>query len=180
MNRKQETKRLYKEDCIRYGFISSGPKEDPLSFCLICNSALLNDALVPSKLKRRLETKHPTAKEQSKEYFENTRTQQNKQDKKFTSYLKLPEKGLIASHKVAQLLAKRKKPHTEAESVIAQDSAIDVETILAPNATEKVMRVPLSNDTTSRRIEDLSSDLKDQICENYKAPDDKVCLLWSL
>ena len=106
LNKKHGTKRKYKEDYIEYGFISSGPEEDPLPFCLICNSALSNEALVPSKLKRHLETKHPDVKEQPKQYFENIRDQQNKQAKKFTNYLKLPEKGLIASYKVAQLLAK--------------------------------------------------------------------------
>lgn len=180
LNKKHGTKRKYKEDYIEYGFISSGPKEDQLPFCLICNSALSNEALVPSKLKRHLETKHPAVKEQPKQYFENIRDQQNKQAKKFTNYLKLPEKGLIASYKVAQLLAKRKKAHTDAESVIAPALAIVVETVLGFDAAEKVKRVPLSNDTISRRIEDLSSDLKDQICEHFEAPDDEMSLLWSL
>uniref|UniRef100_A0A8C4XCW1 Uncharacterized protein n=1 Tax=Erpetoichthys calabaricus TaxID=27687 RepID=A0A8C4XCW1_ERPCA len=172
--------KMYKEDYIGYGFISSGPEDAPLPLCLICNSALSNEALVPSKLKRHLETKHPAVKAQPKEYFENIRAQQNKQAKKLTNYLKLPEKGLIASYKVAQLLAKRKKAHTEAESVIAPALAIAVETILGPDAAEKVKKVPLSNDTISRRIEDLSSDLQDQICEHFDAPDDEVSLLWSL
>ena len=48
---KQGTKRRYKEDYIEYGLIFSGPKEDPLPFSLICNSALSNEALVPGKLK---------------------------------------------------------------------------------------------------------------------------------
>ena len=106
LNTKQGTKKSYKEDYIRYGFTSWGLEEDPLPFCLICNLAQSNEALVPSKLKRHLETKYPTVKEQPKEYFENIRAQQNKQTKKFTNNLKLPEKILIASYEVAQLLAK--------------------------------------------------------------------------
>ena len=96
----------------------------------MCNSALSSEAFVLSKLKRHMKTKPPAVKEQLKKYFESIRAQQNKQAEKLANYLKLPEKELIASHKVAQLLAKRKKVHTEAESVIAQALAIIVETIL--------------------------------------------------
>ena len=42
------------------------------------------------------------------------------------------------------------------------------------------MRDYLSNDAIMRRIEVLSSDLKDQICKHLEAPDDEVSLLWSL
>ena len=66
LNKKEKIKRRYK-DYIGYGFISSGPEEDPLPFCLTCHSALLNEALVPSRLKRHLKTKHPAVKEQPKE-----------------------------------------------------------------------------------------------------------------
>ena len=88
------------------------------------------------------------------------------------SYLKLPEKGLIARYKVAHLLAKRKKALTDAESVIAPALAIVVEEILGTAAAEKVRRVPLSNDTIFRRIDNLSSDLKDQFCEHFVKEDE--------
>ena len=74
------------------------------------------------------------------------------------SQIILPEKGLVASYKVAQLLAKRKKGHSDGETIIAPALAIVVETILGPEAAEKIKKVPLSNDTMSRRFEDLSSD----------------------
>ena len=40
------------------------------------------------------------------------------------SYLKLPEKKLIASYKVTHLLTKRKRAHTDAKAVIAAELAI--------------------------------------------------------
>ena len=94
------------------------------------------------------------------------------------SYLKLLEKGTIASYKVAQLLTKRKKAHTDAESVIAPALAIVVDEILGTAAAEKVRRVSTINDTISRRINDLSLDLKDQLCEHFEK-EDELSVLWA-
>ena len=69
----------------------------------------MNELLVPSKLIRDLNTKHPTLKDKPTEFFENLKLQTNKQAKKMDSYLKLLENGLIASYKVDHLLTKRKK-----------------------------------------------------------------------
>ena len=86
-------------------------------------------------------------------------TQQNKQAKTLTNYIKLLEKGLITSYKVTQLLAKHQKKgktpketHTEAESIIAPALSIVVETRIGTNSAEQVKKVPLSNDTISHRI----------------------------
>ena len=53
----------------------------------------------------------------------------------------MPEKGWIACFKVAQLLEKRKKGHTEAESVIAPELEIVVETMRGTTAAEQVKKV---------------------------------------
>ena len=50
LNKKQGIKQRYKEDYIGNGFISLEFEEDPLPFCLICNSVLQNEKLVLSKL----------------------------------------------------------------------------------------------------------------------------------
>ena len=176
----RQIKRKYRQDYIQYGFIASGPEDHQQPLCIICNTVLKNESLVPSKLMRHLSTKHPTLKDKPIEFFENWKMQTNKQAKKMDSYLKLPEKGLIASYKVAHLLAKRKKAHTDAESVIAPALAIVVEEILGTTAAQKVRRVPLSNDTISRRIKDLSTDLQDQIREHFIVTENELSVLWAL
>jgi zinc finger BED domain-containing protein 5/7/8/9 len=138
---------------------------------------LSNESLVPNKLKRHLETNHAAQKDKPSEYFEKLAVERKQQSEKLASFTKLPEKGLIASYKVAQLLAKRKKAHTEAESIIAPALAIIVETMLGSDAAAKVKKVPLSNDTISRRIMDISSDLQDQIGDHFKTSEIK---LWAL
>jgi len=172
-NQRKGTKRRFKEEYIEYGFIASRSDDVQVPYCLLCNSTLSNESLVPNKLKRHLKTNHPAQKDKPREYFEKLATEKNQQSKKITNFLKLPDKALIASYKVAQLITKRKKAHTEAESIIAPALAIIVETMLGPEVAAKVKTVPLSDDTMSRRIEDLSSDLQDQIRENFKTPEDE-------
>ena len=75
--------------------------------------------------------------------------------------MKLQERGLVASYKVAHLLEKRKKAHTDVEPVIAPSVSIIVETMLGSDAAAKVSKVPLSNDTISKRIENLFSYIND-------------------
>ena len=96
--------------------------------------------------------------------------------------MKLPERGLDASYKAAHLLAKRKKAHTDAESVIAPSLSIIVEIMLGSDAADTVNKVPLSNDPISRRIEDLFSDINDQIREHFdvQGQDDELPQLWTL
>ena len=84
---------------------------------------------------------------------------------------------MLASYKVAQLTAQSKKAHTEAESIIAPALAISVENILGSDAAAKVKTVPLSNDTISRKVKDLSSHVQDQIREYFKAPENELCAL---
>ena len=170
---------MFNAEYIEYGFIASGPEDAQVSYCLICNPTLSNEYLVPNKLKRDYESNHPAHKEKPRECFEKLATEKNHQSNKITNYLKLPEKGLVASYKVAQLLAKRKKGHSDGETIIAPALAIVVETIIGPEAAEEIKKVPLSNDTMSRRIEDLSSDLKDQIRENFEMEVESR-ILWSL
>lgn len=177
---KSGTRRNFKEEYVEYGFIALENDGDQLPFCLICSKALSNESLVPSKLKRHLETNYPTVKHKTREYFRNFALQQKKQAKKSSNYVKLPEKALIASLKFAHLLAKRKKAHTDAETIITPALSIIVETILGSEAAEKVKKVPLSNDTISRRIQDLLANLKNQVLEHFETPEDKSEMLWSL
>ena len=133
-------------------------------------------------LSRHLETNHESLKDMPKAYFENVILQKDKEAKRFNKYMKLPERGLVASYKVAHLLAKRKKAHADTESVIAPSVSIIVETMLGSDAADTVSKVPISNGTISKRIEDLSSDINDQIREHFdkQGQDDELPQLWTL
>jgi hypothetical protein len=58
----------YNEDSFSFGFISSG-EEQPRPKCVVCGEKLANQAVVPSKSKRHLDTKHSHLSEKPIEYF---------------------------------------------------------------------------------------------------------------
>jgi len=72
---------------------------------------------------------------------------------------------LIASYKVSYRIAKCKKPHTIAEQLILP-AAIDVVNIVVGESAGKLLsKVPLSNNTVSRRIHHMAEDFNEQLIE---------------
>ena len=62
-------KRTYQDSYLAYGFTWNKNEENPNPVCLVCGEARSNEAMVPSKLKRRLTTKHPSVSQKSVMYF---------------------------------------------------------------------------------------------------------------
>lgn len=130
-------KRKYNEDYIEFGFIPSADDQN-IPFCLICLKKLSNEAIAPSKLKRHLDTKHPALKDKPKSYFETLRSNVKQQSKKMKVFSSIPVKAQLASFKIAELFAKKKKPHSEAENVIMPALIIAVESMISHEAVEKI------------------------------------------
>lgn len=57
------------------------------------------------------------------------------------------------------LLAKAKKPFSLAEVMIIPAAAVLTETMVDITAADKIKNVPLSNDTISRRIDKMGTDI---------------------
>ncbi|GFV36005.1 SCAN domain-containing protein 3 [Trichonephila clavipes] len=56
-----------------------------------------------------------------------------------------------------------KKPHTIAEKLILPAAIEIVETMFGDNFSKELQSIPLSNDTFSRRIEDIAEDVQQQL-----------------
>src|SRR5699024_2518804 len=172
-------KRKYNDEYIEFAFIPS--KEDnSLPVCMLCSTTLSNEAMVPSKLRRHFEKKHPLYINKEKSYFENLRSQFYNQAKRFKNLCTVPEKAQIASYKIAQLLAKKKKPHADAENIILPSLEIAVEAMIGTQAVERVKVIPLSGDTIARRIQSMSDDIDLQLKEHFANNQDKMSNLWAL
>ena len=76
--------------------------------------------------------------------------------------------ALEASYLVAEIIAKAKKPHTIAESVIVPACTAIVNKMLGPQAAKEIAKVPLSNSTIGRRINDMSADIEDVVLEKIR------------
>ncbi|UYV83825.1 hypothetical protein LAZ67_X000316 [Cordylochernes scorpioides] len=72
-----------------------------------------------------------------------------------------------ASYMIAQLIARKKKAHAEAEEIILPALKIVAGCMLTNDAMEKVTKIPLSSKTIARRIEDMSEDIELQIKQSF-------------
>lgn len=162
--------RQYHESYLSFGFTSSGG-EQPKPRCLICGEQLSNESMVPSKLKRHLLTKHAFAAEKPVEYFKRLLSNQSTQASTFTKLSSVSDKAQEASYAVAELIAKEMKSHTTAESTILPACCEIVKIMFGEECEKEVRKIPLSNNTISRRIEDMSKDVETQVNEKLKAAD---------
>ena len=78
-------------------------------------------------------------------------------------------KALEASYEVSLRIAKAGKPHTIGESLILPSATDMVRIMLGDKAAKQLEMIPLSNDTVSRRISDLSLNVKEQLVDKIRA-----------
>lgn len=104
------TIRKYQDSYLSFGFTFSGPENHPLPKCIVCGEKLSNECMVPSKLKRHLNTKHSHLSGKDKNYFNQLLSSEAKQAKAMVRRATISEKAQVASYKVAEIVVKKCSP----------------------------------------------------------------------
>lgn len=162
--------RKYHDTYLSFGFISS-TEDIPRPQCVICGERLSNEAMVPSKLKRHLTTKHKFALDKPLEYFKRILSGETSQAKVFTKQKALADKAQEASYAVAELVAKKMKSHTSAETLVMPACCEVVRIMFGEEYEKQVKKIPMSNNTVSRRIKEMSEDVEVQVIDKLKLVD---------
>ncbi|XP_014298159.2 zinc finger BED domain-containing protein 5-like [Microplitis demolitor] len=156
----KEKKRIYDESYINFGFVDS----DGSPLCMLCSKLLPNSSMAPAKLRRHLETVHPESKDKSIDFFVRKKEQLLENQKTMMHITKtINEKATEASYSVSYRIAQAGEAHTIAENLIKPCVSDIAKCMLDEKSAKHLSTVPLSNDTVSRRIHDLSTYVKQEL-----------------
>ena len=143
------------------------PSNIQLPMCLLCKKILTNEAMKLSRLKDHLTRLHPDKADKSIEFFQalKEREAQSSINKAYAKNACPNVKGLIASYKIAFLIAKKGLPFNVGESLVAPAVKEIISTVMEKDPTPVLRAVPLSDTTVTRRINEMGTNIEDQLCE---------------
>uniref|UniRef100_A0A5S6Q3P9 DUF4371 domain-containing protein n=1 Tax=Trichuris muris TaxID=70415 RepID=A0A5S6Q3P9_TRIMR len=100
-------------------------------------------------------------------YFQSVRDNFQKRPKLpgiFSSASRRNTDGLRASYNISLLIAKCGKPHAIGEELILPAVSEVLRTVVRIPANEIIKKIPLSNNTVQRRIDEMSADVENTLC----------------
>ena len=138
-----------------------------LPMCLLFKKILTNDAMKPSRLKYHL-TGFVLIKQTSlfPNLFQALKERQNQSSisKVFTKTTCQNVKELIASCKIAFFVAKRVLPLNVGESLVVTAMKEIISTVMESDPAHVLQTVPLSDTTLKQRIDEMGTNIEDQLC----------------
>ena len=161
-------KRKYNQTFIQYGFTFITENDEQRPLCLLCNEVLANESLIPTKLKRHLDTKHDSYSNKPATFFQRILRTSEQQRRSFESEFLTQEKYTRASFEASWLIAKTKKPFNIGEDLVLPAAVKMTEIVRGKKEAEDMRKIPLSNNTVSRRISAINDDQREQLILRIK------------
>uniref|UniRef100_A0ABM5G983 Zinc finger MYM-type protein 6-like n=1 Tax=Pogona vitticeps TaxID=103695 RepID=A0ABM5G983_9SAUR len=163
--------RQYSTEYLKLGFIPS-PSNVHLPFCLLCEKTFSNEAMKPSRLKEHLVKIHSDKADKPVSFFQSLKAKfegRSTVGKLFEKLSLNADKGLICSYEVSLLIAQCGKPHTIGETLILPVMKKIFATMLGPSTNTVTQSIPLSNDTVSKRIDEMAADVEERLIDTLKS-----------
>jgi len=164
-------KRKYTDEYVKYGFSYIGDFDYPKPKCIVCGEIFSNCCMKSSLLLRHLETKHADYKNKECDIFKRL-ARNNENTSILTSYIKPANKdnqnAIEASYRISYRIAKCGKNHTIAENLIFPCIKDTVQCMFGEENVKKINIIPLSNNTISRRIQDMSENIELTVIDRIK------------
>lgn len=88
--------------------------------------------------------------------------------KLFSSASKQDDDGLRASYNISLLIAKTGKPHTIGEDLILPAVKEVITTVLHKPAADIIRKIPLSNSSVQRRIDEMAENIEKSLCNHLQ------------
>uniref|UniRef100_A0A0L8FJG2 DUF4371 domain-containing protein n=1 Tax=Octopus bimaculoides TaxID=37653 RepID=A0A0L8FJG2_OCTBM len=124
-----------------------------------------------SRLSDHMRRKHSEKVGKPIKYFERLKTDfENWSAVKslFKKQSKINDSGLIASYKIAEIIAKTSSAHTVAEKIIVPAVEAVISEVMNQNPSSIITALPLSNDSIRRRIDEISGHIEDVLIQRLK------------
>lgn len=124
-----------------------------------------------SRLEDHFFRKHADKKNKDLAYFQHLHDLQRKQSTVptiFSSLQKHDDDGLKASYNISLMIAKAGKLHTIGKDLILPAVGEVLRSVLHLSSQDVLKRIPLSNNTVQRRIDEMSTNVEDTLCSILK------------
>jgi len=135
---------------ICFGFTWNGDTDCPLPVIVVCGEKLSNEAMVRSKMKRHITTKHLGESLKTQLYFERLLNSNKNTASSMKKRVTISDKALEASFIVAELIAKNINSYVIIEKLIGLACLVLIKTMLGKKSKDFISKVPLSNNTITR------------------------------
>lgn len=160
--------RKYDKSYLEFGFTWCGNESEPKPRCVVCYEALSNKCMKPVKLKWHLETKHTSVKSKPVEFFQRCIEKMNKEMKVVSNVGSATKKALQTSYITSLHIAKSGSPHSIGETLILPVAKDIVKTMFSEKLSKDIDLIPLSNDTVTRRINDMANNVESELISRIK------------
>ncbi|GBP36287.1 SCAN domain-containing protein 3 [Eumeta japonica] len=125
----------------------------------------------PSRLQDHFNKMHPDKKDKNVAYFQDLEKKHNAQPsvwKLFSVAAKQDDNGLRASYNISLLIAQTGKPHTIGETLILPAIKEVIITVLHKPAADIIRKIPLSDSSVQRRIDEMAENIEESLCNHLK------------